>query len=172
MSLFSLPPGSTITITGRVLTEREAMHPVHFADPNGDQHGPEIFSAWSLAELNSIGVKAFIEDAIPQDYDPGTPVDVETSSEIHRTYPNATLNSAKAAARANAAILAQIAVLEAMQTPRLLREALKKKTCVVNKPGTIIHGLTPEAAVDAIDAQVETLRAQITGAVYYQAPGN
>ena len=68
----------------------------------------------------------------------------------------------------NAAILAQIAGLEALQTPRLTREAMKKKACVVNKPGTIIHGLAPDDAVDAIDTALDALRAQLVGGVYYQ----
>jgi hypothetical protein len=68
----------------------------------------------------------------------------------------------------NAAILAQIAVLEALQTPRLVREAMKKKACVVNKPGTIIHGLSPDDAMDALDEALEALRAQLVGDVYYQ----
>ena len=68
----------------------------------------------------------------------------------------------------DAAILAQIAALEALQTPRLLREAMKKKACVVNKPGTIIHGLAPDDAVDAIDTALDALRAQLTVGAYYQ----
>ena len=68
----------------------------------------------------------------------------------------------------NADIDAQILALEALQTPRLLREALKKKSCTVNKPGTIIHGLSPEDAIDAIDDALTALRAQLVGEVYYQ----
>ena len=81
----------------------------------------------------------------------------------------AALDAAEYEARTpNAAILAQIAVLEALQTPRLLREAMKKKACVVNKPGTIIHGLSPDDAMDALDEALEALRAQLVGDVYYQ----
>lgn len=68
----------------------------------------------------------------------------------------------------NAKILTQIDELEALQTPRLLREAMKKKACVVNKPGTIVHGLSPSAAIDALDATLEDLRGQLSGTVYYQ----
>lgn len=70
----------------------------------------------------------------------------------------------------NAAILAQIADLEALQTPRLLREAMLNKECLVNKPGCCIHGLSPSAAVDAIDAELDTLRGQLVTQVYYQKP--
>jgi hypothetical protein len=65
-------------------------------------------------------------------------------------------------------ILAQLAELEAMQTPRLLREAMMGLTCTVNKPGCCIHGLTPSEALAAIGAQADALRAQLSHAVYYQ----
>lgn len=72
--------------------------------------------------------------------------------------------------RANAEIDAQIAALEAMQTPRLIREAVMGLDCTVNKPGSCIHGLTPAAALAALDAQIAALRAQISSDVYYQGP--
>jgi hypothetical protein len=70
--------------------------------------------------------------------------------------------------QADTLLLSQIRALELLQTPRLVRESQKKKDCVVNKPGTIIHGLSPEGAMDAIDEALDALRAQLTNVVYYQ----
>ncbi|MHC1753361.1 hypothetical protein [Humidesulfovibrio sp.] len=60
----------------------------------------------------------------------------------------------------NADIDAQILALEALQTPRLLREALRKKQVQIEDAASVLHGLTPEEAIAFIDTQVEGLRAQ------------
>ena len=75
---------------------------------------------------------------------------------------------ALAAPSAEHQLLTQIAELEAMMTPRLIREAMMDKACTVNKPGCCIDGLTPAAALETIDANVAALRAQLSEAVYYQ----
>ena len=77
--------------------------------------------------------------------------------------------AAAAAVAADQALKAQIAALEAMQTPRLLREAMLGLSCTVYKPGCCIDGMTPAAAMAHIDAQADILRAQLTGDVYYQS---
>lgn len=68
----------------------------------------------------------------------------------------------------DAAVLSQIATLEALQTPRLLREALLGKTRPVNKPGCCIDGMSPTAAVAYIDTQLDVLRAQLAEQPLYQ----
>jgi len=60
----------------------------------------------------------------------------------------------------NAAIDAQILALEALQTPRLVREALRKKQVEIEDAASVLHGLTPEEAIAFIDTQVEALRGQ------------
>lgn len=62
----------------------------------------------------------------------------------------------------NAGIDAQILALEALQTPRLLREALRKKQVQIEDATSALFGLTPEEAIAFIDTQVEALRAQRT----------
>ena len=74
-------------------------------------------------------------------------------------------------AAADAALMAQIAALEALLTPRLLLEAACEDDCIVNKPGCCINGLTPVAARAQINTELKSLRAQLTGTVYYQAGG-
>jgi hypothetical protein len=136
---------------------------------NGYHYGPDTFDNHTREELLSkFGIMEFSEDAVPQFYTPGEPVDVELDGRITRTYPNAALDEEAQAAGVKAGLLAQIADLESLQTPRLLREALKKKSCTVNKPGTIIHGLSPKDAVDTLDEAIDALRAQIVGGVHYQ----
>lgn len=61
-----------------------------------------------------------------------------------------------------AGIDAQIRALEALQTPRLVREALRKSQTVIENAASVLHGLTPEEAIAFIDTQVEALRAQRT----------
>lgn len=75
-----------------------------------------------------------------------------------------------AAPNPDTAILAQIAELEAMQTPRLLREAMLGKECVVLKPGCCINGMSPAVAVAHLDENLDILRAQLAGELYYQTP--
>ena len=60
----------------------------------------------------------------------------------------------------NAEIDARILALEALQTPRLLREALRKKQVQIEDAASPLNGLTPEEAIAFIDTQVEALRAQ------------
>lgn len=62
----------------------------------------------------------------------------------------------------NAGIDARILALEALQTPRLLREALRKKQVLIEDAASALYGLTPEEAIAFIDTQVEALRAQRT----------
>lgn len=62
----------------------------------------------------------------------------------------------------NAGIDARILALEALQTPRLVREALRKKQVQIEDAASPLYGLTPEEAIAFIDTQVETLRAQRT----------
>lgn len=62
----------------------------------------------------------------------------------------------------NAEIDARILDLEALQTPRLLREALRKKQVQIEDAASPLYGLTPEEAIAFIDTQVEALRAQRT----------
>lgn len=62
----------------------------------------------------------------------------------------------------NAGIDAQILALEALQTPRLVREALRKKQVEIEDAASPLYGLTPEEAIAFIDTQVEALRAQRT----------
>ena len=62
----------------------------------------------------------------------------------------------------NAEIDARILALEALQTPRLLREALRKKQVQIEDAASPLYGLTPEEAIAFIDTQVEALRAQRT----------
>lgn len=71
----------------------------------------------------------------------------------------------------DAAILAQLDALEALQTPRLVCEAILNTDCTVSKPGCCIDGMTPLAALAEIAAQKAALRAQLTGSVYYQVEG-
>lgn len=65
-------------------TIRTAMPFVH----NDVQYGVDVFFNWTPEQLAEVGVKEFIEDAIPFGYRGGVPVDVETATQIHRTYPN------------------------------------------------------------------------------------
>lgn len=62
----------------------------------------------------------------------------------------------------NAEIDARIQALEALQTPRLLREALRQKQVQIEDAASVLHGLTPEQAIAFIDTQVEALREQRT----------
>ena len=62
----------------------------------------------------------------------------------------------------NAGIDAQILALEALQTPRLVREALRNKQVQIEDAASPLYGLTPEEAIAFIDTQVEALRAQRT----------
>lgn len=75
---------------------------------------------------------------------------------------------APAAPDPDKALLAQISSLEAMQTPRLVREAMMNKTCTVEKPGCCIDGLTPVQALEAIDTRAAELREQLSTTQYYQ----
>lgn len=59
------------------------------------------------------------------------------------------------------AILQSIYELEALQTPRLLREALRKKQTVIDDATSPLNGMTPEAAIGYIDTEIEALRAQL-----------
>lgn len=61
----------------------------------------------------------------------------------------------------NAAIFAQIAALEALQTSRLVRESLLKKQTTITDAASPLNGLTPAEAIAYIDAQIEELRAQL-----------
>jgi len=97
MNLWSYPVGATLG--GHVLTERTVQHARAFADLNGNQHGPEIFHVWPLADLNALGILSWVEDAVPQDYTPGEPVDVEEGGTIRRTYPDAQPDPVAIAAR-------------------------------------------------------------------------
>lgn len=69
------------------------------------------------------------------------------------------------------AIRDQLRALEALLTPRLVCEALAGETCIVNKPGCCIDGLTPAQAAEAINIQAKALRAQLTSPPLYQNPG-
>lgn len=61
----------------------------------------------------------------------------------------------------NAALFAQIAALEALQTSRLVRESLLKKQPPISDPASPLNGKTPAEAIAYIDAQIEALRAQL-----------
>ena len=58
-------------------------------------------------------------------------------------------------------IKAQIAALEAAQTPRMYREAADGSTAVF-KSGTQFAGLTSTQALSSIETQIATLRSQLT----------
>lgn len=60
----------------------------------------------------------------------------------------------------NAEIDARIRALEALQTPRLVREALRNKQVQIEDAASALYGLTPGEAIAFIDTQVEALRAQ------------
>jgi len=61
----------------------------------------------------------------------------------------------------NAVVQAKIDALEALQTPRLLRESLLKKQAKISDSLSPLNGMTPAEAIAYIDAQVEILRAQL-----------
>jgi hypothetical protein len=130
--------------------------------------GFKPISQCTQAERISAGYLDFAEVPAPANHTPGAPHDERTGEAVYRTYPNAVLDEDAQTAAADAAILAQIADLEALQTPRLVREAQKKKACTINKPGCVIDGMSPEDAMDAIDAAADALRAQLVNPVYYQ----
>lgn len=167
MKLFSYPAGAKVG--GQELSERTTL-PAQAFEVNEVQYGPEVLALWTTGLLAQIGVKPVVEDPVELDYDPGPPVDVDEGFIVYRTYPNAVFSQVLYDARRRAGIRAQIAELEAMMTPRLIREAMMGKTCTVNKPGCCIDGLTPAAALETIDTRVAELRSQLAEAVYYQAP--
>lgn len=79
---------------------------------NDVQYGVDVFYNWTPAQLASVGVKEFIEDVVPQFYDGGVPVDVETETRVHRTYPNAVYNPALELAYTRANATNELAILD------------------------------------------------------------
>lgn len=59
---------------------------------NDVQYGADVFHKWTPEQLSEVGIKTFTEDAVPQFYTAGIPVDVETATTVTRTYPNAVYN--------------------------------------------------------------------------------
>ena len=118
MSLYSYPVGATLG--GHVLTER-TVQPARAVTIGDVQHGPEIFLYWTLPELNAIGILAWEEDSVPQDYAPGEPVDVEEGGTIRRTYPDAKPEPVAIAAQARAEIMSELAALD-VYVPRSVEE--------------------------------------------------
>ena len=55
---------------------------------NNVQYGIDVFTKWTPEQLAEVGVKEFIEDSVADHYSGGVPVDVETATQVHRTYPN------------------------------------------------------------------------------------
>lgn len=55
---------------------------------NNVQYGIDVFQKWTPEQLAEVGVKEFIEDSVADHYRGGVPVDVETVTQVHRTYPN------------------------------------------------------------------------------------
>lgn len=144
--LYSYPAGATIN--GVIFTERTVMI-AQTVIIDGVTHPAENLSAWTPEIRASFGVKTFAADPFPEDCHPGEPEDVETDTHIQRAWPNATPDPAAIEARRKAGVLAQIADMEAQQTPRRIREA----------------ALTEEgkAWLEGLDAQIAVLRAQLAG---------
>lgn len=118
--------------------------------------------------------KALIVEGKVVGFDPGVAagacalvVDVEDGVEIGWAWTPAGC-APPAGPHPDEALLAEIAELEAMQTPRLLREAMMNKNCTVTKPGCCIDGMTPAQALEAIEDRVAELRGQLSAVQYYQ----
>ena len=84
---------ATAEIDGKILATATAFAPCR-AIISGTLHGPEICELWTPEKLASIGIKRIVAAELPVDstgwpFLPGAPVDVETDTEIHRSYPNA-----------------------------------------------------------------------------------
>jgi hypothetical protein len=120
MKLFSYPVGAIVN--GITFRERTIMlaQPVQINEVN---HGVDIFDKWSKEELAAIGIKSFEESRPSDEYDFGTPVDIETEFVITRTYPNATISEARVLEKKRQSLIEQIIELENKQTARRVREA-------------------------------------------------
>ena len=116
--MWSYPIGAIIG--GVELTERTVRPalPVIVGDV---QYGESIFSAWSLPELAALGIKLFVENPIPQDYIGGVPVDIETDTQITRTYPDMKLDTGAAAERQKQSLYAELASLD-VYMPRAVED--------------------------------------------------
>lgn len=89
MSMWSYPAGSIIN---GVETSFRTVRPGLPVIINDVQYSIDIFSSWSLAELNALGIKKWEEEVVQEGYIPGVPVDIEDDEKIVRTYPNAVLD--------------------------------------------------------------------------------
>ena len=107
-TLFSIPEGAIID--GRILTQRE-LHPAIAVTIGEAQHPPGIFQ-WPLDDLNAIGILAFVDDEIPEGYQPGREVDLQEPGTIHRTYPNAYFDVYAAKANRKAEIFEALSELD------------------------------------------------------------
>jgi len=100
MNIYRYPAGAVVN--GSPLAEPTALAPCRCVI-GGFLHGPEICELWTPEELAAIGIKRVVADELPVDatgwpYLPGEPVDVETDTEIQRSYPNAVPDTAGSAA--------------------------------------------------------------------------
>ena len=86
--MYSYPAG---TIINGILTDHRTVRPAMPFTINDVSYGLAHFADAEL--LVRLGIKSFIEDAVPAHYQGGVPEDVETANTIHRTYPNPILQA-------------------------------------------------------------------------------
>jgi hypothetical protein len=110
MSMWSYPIGAIVN-NGEPLTVRTVRPALPFTIGEVSQ-GPIIFERWSLADIAALGIKLFIENPVPQDYIPGAPVDIETDTQITRTYPDMHLDQSAIITRQKQAIFAELSKLD------------------------------------------------------------
>jgi len=86
---YSFPAGISIMegLVQRTLVKREVLFKQPFL-VDGAWQTLSVYDALGPDGLSNIGIKSFVEDTIPSHYTGGVPVDVETATQVHRTYPN------------------------------------------------------------------------------------
>lgn len=118
MSMWSYPAGSIIN--GVETTERTVRPPLPVII-NDVQYNESIFNSWTLQDLAQLGLKLFIENPIPEGYDSGVPVDIETDTQITRTYPDMKLNNTYFIEKEKQNLYAELASLD-VYMPRAVED--------------------------------------------------
>lgn len=118
MSMWSYPAGAIIN---GVETSERTVRPALPVVINDIQYFMDIFSNWSIQELNSLGIKKWEEEVVQDGYIPGVPVDIEDEEKIIRTYPHAKLDKAYALRNRAATIKTELANLDLL-VPRSVED--------------------------------------------------
>lgn len=113
--LYSFPAGTTILDNGgqRVLAEREVLQKRPFLPQGWNAwQTVSVFDAIGPSGLSGLGIKLFVENPVLPDHICGNPLDIETDTQITRTWPDMRPDTAAIATREKQEIWAELSKLD------------------------------------------------------------